>query len=113
MEQSIFNVLFLRRKEKNYDSDGRQKSTFQKTTMMFSSNQLETARKSETVLNDKDTFYIPASSIHSMDNIHIPHSYGNDKKSIVLMSLYFPIWVIKVISYQFKTMFLLIRLKYR
>ena len=88
MEQSIFNVLFLRRKEKNYESDGRQKSTFQKTTMMFSSNQLETARKSETVLNDNDTFFIPASSIHSVDNIHIPHSYGNDKKSIVLMSLY-------------------------
>ena len=87
MEQSIFSLLFLRKKEKNYESDGRQKSTPQKTTMMFSSNQLETARKSDTGLNDDDTFYIPASSIHSVDNIHIPHSYGNNKRSIVLISL--------------------------
>ena len=79
MEQSIFNILFLRRKEKNYESDGRQKTTFQKTTMMFSSNQLETARKSQSGINDDDTFYIPASSIHSVDNIHIPRSYGNNK----------------------------------
>ena len=87
MEQSIFNVLFLRRKEKNYESDGRQKSTFQKTTMMFSSNQLETARKSETPPDDDDTLYDPASSFRSVDNIHIPLSYGNNKKSLALMSL--------------------------
>ena len=86
--EHVFKVQFQRRKGQKYKSDVRQKSTFQKTTMIISSNQLETARKSETVLNDKDTFYIPASSIHSMDNIHIPHSYGNNKKSIVLMSLY-------------------------
>ena len=87
MEQSIFNVLFLRRKEKNYESDGRQKSTFQKTTMMFSSNQLETARKSETPLNDDDTLYDLAITFRSVDNIHIPLSYGNNKDSIALMSL--------------------------
>lgn len=88
MEQGIFKVQFQRRKRQNYKSDVRQTSTFQKTTMMLSSNQLETARLSEAGLDDDDTFYIPARSIHSGDNIHIPNSYGNNRKAIALITLY-------------------------
>ena len=85
--EHVFKVQFQRRKGKNHKSEGRQKSTFQKTTMIISSNQLETARKSETPLNDDDTFYDLARSFRSVDNIHIPLSYGNDETSIALMSL--------------------------
>ena len=83
--EHVFKVQFQRRKGQNYKSDGRQKSTFQKTTMIISSNQLETARKSETPPDDDDTLYDPASSFRSVDNIHIPLSYGNNKKSLGLM----------------------------
>ena len=85
--EHVFKVQFQRRKGQNYKSDGRQKSTFQKTTMVISSNQLETARKSETPLNADDTLYDPASSFRSVHNIHIPLSYGNNKNLIALMSL--------------------------
>ena len=85
--EHVFKVQYTGRKGQKYKSDGRQKSTFQKTTMIISSNQLETARKSETPLNDVDALYDPSSSFRSVDNIHIPLSYGNNKKSIELMSL--------------------------